>query len=151
MNIAETMPFPWWGIPAIVVGFSIVFPLFWCAIVWTIGLGWRAYAAAYPETSPPSPEARRFTMQTGVIGGRYGNTLTIVITKSHLHLRPMILFSIGHPPIAIPWERIREVRPSGFLKGFFLASATLMMPDGGERTIRLPNAVWEASPVKIRT
>jgi hypothetical protein len=46
MILAETMPFPWWGIPAIVAGFCIILPLFWCAIVWMTGPGWLSFAAA---------------------------------------------------------------------------------------------------------
>ncbi len=141
---------PWWGVAAIVLGFFVVFPLWWCFIVWMIGSGWRAIARACPETAAPPADARVFVMQTGNVGARYGKSLTVSVTRSHLHLKPLAVFAVGHPPIAIPWERIREVSQSGLFRGFSLCTARLVMPDGKERTIRLPRQVFEASPLKIR-
>ena len=47
---------PIWLIVAIVVGFLVIFPLFWCFVVWVISLIGGVGALGLPaESSPPRP------------------------------------------------------------------------------------------------
>lgn len=140
---------PWWGVAAIVLAFLVVFPLWWSLVVWLIGSGWRSIAAAFPELMPPDASAKSFSCQSGHVSARYSGVLNIALSRSHLHLRTLKIFSPGHPPIAIPWHALSNLEKCGFLKGWSSLQAKLQMPDGREKKILLPRSVWEASPLKL--
>ena len=52
---------------------------------------------------------------------RYGNVLTIGANQTGLFLAPFVLFSMGHPPLFIPWTEISNVRPVTILLFKFVA------------------------------
>lgn len=95
-------------IPVIIVGFLIIFPLFWCGIVGLIAYigGWQKLASDYP--AQPSDTAEWKHMTTGWLGGatfslgQYKSVLSVGKDGRYIHLKPMILFSMFHPQISIP-------------------------------------------------
>ncbi len=139
---------PAWVVVAIVLGFFVVFPLFWCAVVWLVGVRWRSLAAEFSSPWPPPPTARLFHGQSAVLGWtRYNRVLTIAVTPDAIHLRPIAIFAVGHPALSIPWERFGVPREAGLFKGTGLLSAPVRRANGREMDLRLPRPVWAASPL----
>ncbi|WP_265595201.1 hypothetical protein [Verrucomicrobium sp. BvORR106] len=52
---SSSPPFPIWLVALIPLAFFIVFPLFWCFVVWLISQfsGWSRLASTYAAKSPP--------------------------------------------------------------------------------------------------
>ncbi|MEL6615716.1 MAG: hypothetical protein AAFQ43_08265 [Bacteroidota bacterium] len=111
-------------VPLIVVGFAVVFPLFWLGIVGLIGrLGWGPLAEAFPAEDWPE-EGYRVRFQSARIGASsYGNALHAVATDDGLYLRPMLLFRFGHAPVFIPWRAFVSVQTVAFGRRFVLRGA----------------------------
>src|SRR6476469_6745769 len=91
--------------------FPFIFVGMWCAvslILSTTG-GWRRLAASFPARSQPS--GRRFFLQGGKVGQvTYSGCLTIYSSQEGLHLSVWLPFRLGHPPLFIPWDAIRNAR-----------------------------------------
>lgn len=92
----------------IVVGFLIVFPLFWSAVVYFISLlgGWSQLKHVYRHDLPFNGEKTGFV--SGRIGrlGNYNGVLTIGRDYDGLYLSTLFMYRPGHPPLLIPWEDI---------------------------------------------
>ena len=108
-------------IPLIIVAFLIAFPLMWSLVVGLTAVfgGWRKLARTYP--AQPAKTAEWRTGCTGRMGGffslgYYKSTLSIGKDETHLHLKPMILFSMFHPQISIP---LGDITREGSGRGFF--------------------------------
>ncbi|HMN30645.1 MAG TPA: hypothetical protein PKE45_21010 [Caldilineaceae bacterium] len=141
---------PIWLIVAIVVGFLVIFPLFWCFVVWVISLigGWRRLAQVYRTSETPSgPRLFAYFVLVGIAS--YRNTVALTATPAGLHLAIMPLFRVGHPPLLIPWSALRgggpasfrwlpAVRFEGLGAGRNLSLTTLFFPVAGAE--RLPVA-----------
>jgi hypothetical protein len=71
--------------------------------------GWRSLAARYPARGPARGE--RFGMQSLWLSlpGEYLNCVDVLLGADGLHLRPFLLFRLGHPAILIPWPAIQSV------------------------------------------
>ena len=84
--------------------------LFWGAIVWLVGIGWRRITRDYPGREWPRDghDALRQNVELGV-SNYYGSALTFRITDEGLHVRVNFFFRAGHPPLFIPWDEIEEV------------------------------------------
>lgn len=110
-------------IPLIVVGFFVVFPLFWLGIVGLIGrFGWGPLAAAYPADDWPE-EGYKVSAQSARIGAAsYSNTMQAMARPEGLYLRPIWLFRFGHDPVFIPWGDVVE-RQTAFIGGTRLVLA----------------------------
>lgn len=93
--------------------FIPVFTLFWCGVVFFIGVmsGWRAlgerYAIKKEEFTGPL-----WSMRSGYMrfGSRYNGVLTIGANGRGVFLSVFAMFRPGHSPLFIPWEHI-ELRP----------------------------------------
>ena len=107
--------FPIWLVMAIVVGFLVIFPTFWCFVVWLISLigGWRRLAQVYRTSETPGGRLL-FTRFVLVGIASYRNTVTLHITPAGLHLAVMPLFRAGHPPLLIPWTALRGGESASF-------------------------------------
>lgn len=102
---------PPWLLPAILVGFPIVFVPFWCFVCWLLSQmgGWGRIAERFPGTTPP--DGPKFSLQSGHVGmTNYRSVLTIRPMAEGLHLSIMAIFRVGHPPLFIPWHEIRNAR-----------------------------------------
>jgi hypothetical protein len=88
--------------------FIVCFGLFWSLIVYLISrlAGWAKLAHQYPAQGPAT--GRTFAMRSARFGlfGSYRNCLTITLSTVGIHMQPMILFRVGHPPLLIPWTAI---------------------------------------------
>ena len=109
--MSPTSELPVWFVPLFVLGFPIAFAAIWslvCAIV-AAASGYRSLAkfridptaANEGEILPSPPQA--------TIGiSRYrGRILTLRASPGGLTLRIPRIFPF-HPPVRVPWERIRE-------------------------------------------
>lgn len=94
-----------WLMPAALIGLWV--GLFGLVAWWG---GWRALAEAYPA-GPPAPGAR-FRLRSAQLraGCNYNNCITFVASPAGLRLSLPFPFSVGHPPIFLPWNEIRAHR-----------------------------------------
>ncbi len=133
---------PEWLIPiAAVAGFSVVFPAFWCGVVWLVGAtGWRRLAARYPADAPP---VHRVASQTSarIRWTNYNGVLHVGVSREGLHLSVMALFRVGHPPMRIPWSAITNVRRH---REWFRDVCTLRIGEPAT-TVTLPAHVLDAA------
>ena len=93
--------------------FAALFPLFfvgmWCGVSMLLSVagGWRRLAQRYPARGLPT--GKRFGWQGARLGWvNYNNCMTIYSSAEGLHLSVWFLFRLGHPPVFIPWEAIRN-------------------------------------------
>ncbi len=98
----------------------VLYPFFfagmWCLVCWLISRigGWSRLAARFPAKDRPS--GTRFGMQAGRVGhAKYGGCLTLHTSADGLYLSVWPLFRIGHPPLFIPWNAIRNASIRRFL------------------------------------
>jgi len=117
---------PWYLLPAILVGFPVVFITIWsfvCAII-AATAGWGAMAARYPAhpgfrgAELPSGHANRIGIAS------YRGVLSFEAAPEGLVVRVMRLFPF-HPTLLVPWRALRLTRSPG------LFSAGTMVVDGG--------------------
>lgn len=118
-----------------VIGFAIIFPLFWMAAVYVISRfgGWSRLAASFPATRPATGEAFGWCSARFANFANYSNCLNITVSSTGIHIEPIIFFRIGHPPLFVPWDVVTELR----LKDRWLFSITRLTitdPDGSSPT-----------------
>ncbi|WP_373502918.1 hypothetical protein [Aestuariivirga sp.] len=102
---------------AIIAGFAVIFPLFWCGVVWLLShmSGWQALARSHGAGTRPVTGVRH-SLVTGMVGWvSYRNVLTLHVAADGLFIEVMPLFRIGHPRLFIPWTEIGARRPSRVL------------------------------------
>jgi len=90
----------------IAAGFLVVFPLFWCGVVWIISrMGWARLAKHYAISKPPAGEAQ--PVMCGMVGiGTYRGVLRFQPDADGFYLWTSIFFRAGHPPLFIPWTDV---------------------------------------------
>lgn len=115
MNTSSAAVDPAWLVGAIIGGFLIIFPAFWCFIVWLLSRigGWHRLAQRYPASRLSDLAiSRRHRGLTGMVGVvRYRNILALDLTTDGFFLGVMPLFRIGHPRLFIPWHEITARKP----------------------------------------
>lgn len=83
-------------------------PLLWTAVSLFLSRisGWRALAEVYHSDSPF--EGKRWRMQNASLrwGVNYGYCINVGVNHSGIHLCPVFLFRIGHPPLFVPWSDV---------------------------------------------
>jgi hypothetical protein len=118
---------------AIVLGFSVGFPLIWSGTLGLISIaGWRYLARNYREMRPPLgdrlPGARTVRVNlanyNGVVTGRAG--------RDGLYLSVMFLFRPFHPPVLIPWGDMEYQGPANI---FFISYHKLKVGKEGKVTL----------------
>ena len=102
--------------------FLLIFPLFWCAVVFLISrFAWARYASEFrtDRGQPSGGEVAKFqALRFGPLffGANYNNVVTIAATDKGLFLAPSIfLFRPGHRDLLIPWGKIDRITPGSFL------------------------------------
>lgn len=108
MNTTTVAPAPGWLIFAIIGGFLVIFPLFWCAVVWLLSRisGWHRLAQRYASGDRPVTGAC-YGGITGMVGAvSYRSTLTVHFGQEGFFLEVMPLFRVGQPRLFIPWSEI---------------------------------------------
>lgn len=90
----------------IAAGFCIVFPLFWCFVVWLISrFGWARLAKHYAVARPPSGAAQP-VMCGMVSASTYRGVMRFQPDAEGFYLWTSIFFRAGHPPLYIPWSDV---------------------------------------------
>jgi hypothetical protein len=141
MNAAPE-PAPYWLIFAIIGGFLVVFPLFWCFVVWLISHvgGWQRLSKRYAAGNRPVTGARHNGIQ-GMVGvASYRGTLTLHFNADGFFVEVMPLFKIGHPRLFIPWTDISARKEIRLL---WWKSERLSIGNPAVATITLPAALLE--------
>ena len=121
--MSSTSELPVWFVPLFVFGFPIAFVAIWsfvCAIIASVS-GYRSLAkfridpaAANEGELLPSP----WRATIGI--SRYrGRILTLRASPDGLTLRILRIFPF-HPPVRVPWERIREDANRGIFGPYML-------------------------------
>lgn len=96
----------------IALGFFIIFPLFWCFVVFLVSRlsGWAKLAMEYPDE--PRIRGETFTFSTASIRfiSNYANCLNITVADKGVRMEQFMFFKIGHDPIFIPWSAVTKVK-----------------------------------------
>jgi hypothetical protein len=144
---APNPPPPPWLVPAIVLGFPLVFIPFWCGVVFLLSRlsGWSEIAKRFPGTK--NPTGTRHGMVTGMVGWiSYRNVLIVHNAPEGLHVVPFKLFTIGHPPIFIPWSEIHHPRVRRFP---FYEVVTFEVGSPKVGGMHLQRRVFEGAPIAL--
>ncbi|MBD2702951.1 hypothetical protein IC229_20055 [Spirosoma sp. BT702] len=102
-------------VPLIIVGFSIFFVSLWSGIVYLLSYlsGWQTLASQYRV------QPRQEGIESNVYGRvgfvNYNGVLKVACTEQGLYLSVMNVFSLGHPPILIPWSSVHDIREQHLL------------------------------------
>jgi hypothetical protein len=100
-----------------IVVFVLFFVTVWCAALFVISRvsGWALLATRF-RTDSPFP-GQTWTWQSARLrwGCNYNNCLTFGSDPSGLYLSMMFIFSIGSPPLLIPWPEVTFLRRRQFL------------------------------------
>jgi hypothetical protein len=116
--MSSTSELPVWFVPLFALGFPIAFVTIWCvvcAIVASVS-GYRSLARFRIDPSKTDEEELLPSPGYATIGiSRYrGRILTLRAGPGGLTLRIPRIFPF-HPPVRVPWERIREDANRGIL------------------------------------
>lgn len=116
MDIASANPAS--EIPgALVLLFPVFFVGLWCLICLLISRigGWSRLAEKFATTEvPPGTVLEGQSVKLSGLTN-YNRCLTIIIAKEGLYMKVWPIFGIGHKPILIPWNEIRNGKPGRFL------------------------------------
>lgn len=107
---------PLWGIILIPLAFFIIFPCFWCFVMWINShvSGWRRLAKHYQSNDTPTGKA--WSGVQGTVGMvSYKNALNCSANENGLYIQPGVLFKFGHPLLFIPWTEFHEARRTSIL------------------------------------
>ncbi len=96
----------------IIAGFTIVFPLFWSAIVFLISRvgGWSELAERFGHDGPAQGEVFTWCSARLRFLCNYSNCLRVTISDAGIHIRTLIFFKMGHRPLFIPWEAVESLK-----------------------------------------
>lgn len=127
----------------IIGSFAVIFPLFWCGILWLISLldGWQRLARRYRSSLQPA--GKLWTWQYGSVNwAGYNGALKLTANADGLFMETLWLFSFGHPRLFIPWQDFHEAKVGYF---FFLRQVRAKIGSPSLATVRLPAVVFEES------
>jgi hypothetical protein len=129
----------------IVVGYAVVFPLFWCFVIWVISRvgGWASLAASYVASS--EPQGTRYTWRSMRISpaANYNGCLNVILSSAGIYMVPSQLFRFAHKPLLLPWDCVEHVSEQRFLGRRLLVTLsakgkriTLVLPGDAEEVLR---------------
>ncbi len=98
----------------IIIGFIVFFCALWIFITFLISRtgSWHQLSKTYTTSYIP-PKEKIIKRQLGKIGiARYKFSLTIAFTDQGLYLSVNKAFRLFHPPLLIPWNKIKNPRKS---------------------------------------
>lgn len=128
----------------IVIAFLVIFPLFWMATTYLVAKmsGWATMAKHYRTNTQPEGHSRY--MSSGTIGwSRYNGVLQLILNEKGLYVSVLPLFSVGHPPLFIPWEHI-ELRGKVDFLLIVRQRLTVFTPTGKQiAKMRLSRSIFE--------
>ncbi len=111
-----------------IIGFAIVFPLFWMGIVLLLSKlgGWSELAARFGSDAPPQGELFTWCSARLRMVVSYSNCLRITVSRQGVHMRTLVFFKMGHQPLFIPWTAVQDVRVT---RVWWHSSAKLIIRD----------------------
>lgn len=124
---------------AIILGFAVVFPLFWCGVVMLIGAisGWTGLGRTY--STPESVAGWSIPWLRMRASARYSGVASLDAGPAGLGMRVNGVFRAGHPTLRIPWDAVRF---EGEHRGVF--GSTVRLELGLDRIpLVLPTAAWQ--------
>lgn len=96
----------------IVLAFAVIFPLWWCFVVWLISrFGWSQLAERYGTEQQPWGN-RLGGQSMRVNGSRYSHTIVLTTNDVGLFAEPTWIFRFGHKRLFIPWLEMHNPRPA---------------------------------------
>ena len=112
-----------------IAGFAIVFPLFWMGIVYLLSRigGWAELAERFGSDDPPQGELFTWCSARLRMMVNYSNCLRVTVSDKGIHLRTLVFFKMGHPPLFIPWTAVRDLKIHQLWR---YSSAKLTVVDG---------------------
>ena len=143
----DPAPAPAWLVFAIIGGFIIVFPLFWCGIVWLLShlSGWQTLARHH-LAGERTVAGQRHDSVTGMVGTvSYRHVLTVHLQEEGFFIEPFVLFRIGHPRLFIPW---REISSRSARSVLWWQAERLAIGSPTVGSITLPVKVLETAPAQ---
>ena len=117
----------------IVVGFIVVFAVFWTGIVYLISRmgGWASLSEEFPATGRIQGSVFRFCSARFRAMTNYSHCLTVIVSANGLYLEPMLMFRYGHSPILISRRAI--VRFERGLLPFYRSTKLTIERRGGKK------------------
>ncbi|WP_035601585.1 hypothetical protein [Haloferula sp. BvORR071] len=97
--------------------FLILFPAFWCFVVWIISIlgGWARLGRDYTARNKPlGPDFSMLSLQIAPMTG-YNNCLQVTFCAQGIYMVPFLIFRVGHPPLLIPWSKVGPIQTRNFL------------------------------------
>ena len=103
----------------------------WCIVtLMTALVGWRDLARSYATAA--APHGQPFSSLTGSVGLASYRGLNAWAAPEGLFLSAPWLFRLGHKPLLIPWDDIRDIEVSKVVwadvASFTIAGTTLKLP-----------------------
>lgn len=100
---------------------GLLFPVFfaglWCFVCFLLSRigGWSRLAEKFATKEVPVGTV--LEGQSAQLSGftNYNRCLTIIIAREGLYMKVWPIFGLGHRPILIPWDEIRNSKPRRFL------------------------------------
>lgn len=134
---------PIWVVILIPVAFFIIFPVFWCFVIWIISHigGWNRLAQRYRTEQEPSGKAWHGVQ--GKVGlASYKGSLTCTTDSRGMFLEPSLVFRFAHPRLFIPWSDFHKVGRQRIL-WFTFVRAKIGQPPVG--SLALDAKIFEGS------
>ena len=143
MEENATGELPLWGILLIPIAFFIIFPIFWCFVIWLISHigGWNRLAMRY--RTDREPNGKTWPAVQGKVGlASYKGSLTCTTNHQGLFLEPAVIFRFAHPRLFIPWSHFHKVSRQRIL-WFTFVKARIGDPPAG--SLALDAKIFEGS------
>ncbi|MBX9456402.1 MAG: hypothetical protein KL863_10495 [Rhizobium sp.] len=132
----------------IVVAFPVVFTALWVSITFVLSRvgGWHRVARRYAANGKPAggKEIHYLTGMVGVVS--YRLVLTVIVAEQGLYIATRKVFSVGHPPLFIPYSAICNAQ---FRSLFFKEYVSFEIEEEPIATVWLPSKVFDGVPVQI--
>ncbi len=134
---------PVWVIVLIPLAFFVIFPCFWCFVIWILSDlgGWKRLAKHYSSEEKPTGKT-----WTGVYGEvrfvSYKGALDCTANETGLFIQPGFLFKFSHPLLFIPWTEFHGARKTSML---WLQSVTAHIGEPAKGRLRVAAKVIEES------
>jgi hypothetical protein len=101
--------------------FLAIFPIYFLCLWLLVGAtmsvigGWFSLAKVY--RTQVAFDGTKWRMQSGQMRwlANYNNVLTIGVSQQGLYLASMFLFRFMHPPLLVPWNKIKVRRKTGWV------------------------------------
>lgn len=134
---------PVWAIILIPLAFFVIFPCFWCFVMWINShvSGWKRLAKHYQSDETPS--GKTWNGVQGTVGFvSYKNVLNCTVNDTGLFVQPGLLFKFAHPLLFIPWSEFHETKRTSAL---WLHYVSARIGDPAKGRLRIAANVIEES------